>query len=173
MTFAGSCFDYFNRFTCFTPSNWLSLSLFFHATFTCACFPSFTCVDCFPSFHSLTCFTCFVFPRGDQEEEAENKEKEEEKGSKAKVFFVLQILRSGVETLLDLLEKATGESYLEQIKEAVTNADTATINASIEMLQSHRRTAQRRKKCKSEKRTLCQFQSFLKKNILVSKTLNS
>ena len=69
--------------------------------------------------------------------------------------------------MLDLLEKATGESYLEQIKEAVANADTATINGSIEMLQSHRRTAQRRKKCKSEKRTLCQFQSFERKHARV------
>ena len=53
-------------------------------------------------------------------------------------------LQGGVEFLLDMLEKATGESYIEEIKEAVTNADTATINRSIEMLQSHRRTSQRR-----------------------------
>ena len=75
-----------------------------------------------------------------EEEEKENAEKEEEKGSKvfSMVSYVLQKLRGGAETMLDLLEKATGESYLEQIKEAVANADTATINGSIEMLQSHR-----------------------------------
>ena len=43
------------------------------------------------------------------------------------------------ENLLDMASNAMGgEGFLDGIKEIVGNAETGTINRSIEMLQSHR-----------------------------------
>ena len=45
-----------------------------------------------------------------------------------------------VEGLLELLSQATGGATgVDELKEIVANAEAATINRSIEMLQSHRR----------------------------------
>jgi len=52
---------------------------------------------------------------------------------------IFRALRGLVEALLDMLSQATGgANFVDEIKEAVSNAETGTINRSIGMIQSHR-----------------------------------
>jgi len=52
---------------------------------------------------------------------------------------IFRTLRGLVESLLDTVSQATGgENFVDEIKEAVSNAETGTINRSIGMIQSHR-----------------------------------